>query len=68
MSTAYPQSDRIVLEVTEAPAAEVALELRIPAWAQGTEGLSLTLNGDSLPLRLTDGRAEVRRRFTPVTG
>lgn len=65
MSTAYPQSDRIVLEVTEAPAAEVALELRIPAWAQGTEGLSLTLNGDSLPLRLTDGRAEVRRRFTP---
>ncbi|WP_022873021.1 beta-L-arabinofuranosidase domain-containing protein [Nesterenkonia alba] len=57
MRTNYPSDDVVTLTITEAPAAEAGLSLRIPAWAKNA-----TVEIDGTPL--TPGE-EIRQIFTP---
>jgi hypothetical protein len=57
VSSGYPAGAAVVVSVDEAPATEVTLRLRIPAWASGTAVVSET------PTTRTPGRLEIRRVF-----
>lgn len=57
--TRYPESEQVELTVKAAPATELALRLRCPAWATGP--LAVTLNGQPLNVTSVPGQwAEVR--------
>jgi uncharacterized protein len=61
--TDYPWDGRIRITVTEAPAREVSIRLRIPAWARGA---SLSMNGASHPRPPEPSTyAEVRHAWSP---
>jgi uncharacterized protein len=57
VSGGYPVGAAVVVSVDEAPAAEVTLRLRVPAWASGAAVVSET------PTTRTPGRLEIRRVF-----
>jgi DUF1680 family protein len=57
VSSAYPFSGTVRVTVTEAPAREVTLRLRVPGWARGAAGLS------EAPFARAPGYAEIRRVF-----
>jgi DUF1680 family protein len=59
MRTAYPEDELVLIEVVEAPAAEVGLRLRIPPFARG----AATLDGSAVDP--TAGHVEIRRVFAP---
>jgi uncharacterized protein len=60
--TEYPWDGAITITVTEAPAAELALKLRIPGWA---EGATVTVNGEAVEAELASGTyACVQRVWT----
>jgi hypothetical protein len=46
MTTDYPWDGKVVIDVTEAPAAPIEFRLRIPGWVAGA---TLVVNGDALP-------------------
>jgi len=61
VDTAYPTQGTVTLRVTDAPATETALRLRIPTFAAGS---TLTVNDQPMPV--TAGTyAVVRRTFVP---
>jgi DUF1680 family protein len=57
VASAYPASGTVALNVDEAPAAEITLRLRVPAWASGSAMVSET------PTARTAGHIEIRRVF-----
>jgi DUF1680 family protein len=57
VSSAYPFGGTVSVKVIEAPAQEVTLRLRVPAWAGGSAELSET------PTARGAGHAEIRRAF-----
>jgi DUF1680 family protein len=57
VSSAYPAGNTVSVDIIEAPEAEVALRLRIPAWAFGTAVVSET------PTTRTRSHLEIRRVF-----
>jgi DUF1680 family protein len=57
VSGGYPAGAAVVVRVDEAPAAEVTLRLRVPAWASGAAAVSET------PTTRAPGRLEIRRVF-----
>lgn len=57
----YPWDGRIKFEFTAIPDRQIALKLRIPAWANGA---TLAVNGKPLPKPAPGSYAEVRRRWT----
>ncbi len=57
VSSAYPAGDTVSVDVIEAPAAEMTLRLRVPAWAFGTAVVSET------PTTRTASHVEIRRAF-----
>jgi DUF1680 family protein len=57
VSSAYPDSGMIKVEIIKAPSVEVALRLRIPAWAQGAVLVS------EPPSARTRNHLEIRRMF-----
>jgi uncharacterized protein len=57
VASAYPSSGTVVVNVDEAPAAEVTLRLRVPAWASGGAVVS------EVPTARTAGHIEIRRVF-----
>ncbi|MGD0603938.1 MAG: beta-L-arabinofuranosidase domain-containing protein [Streptosporangiaceae bacterium] len=59
VSSAYPASGTISVKIVEAPAAELALRLRVPGWARGSAVLSES------PATRTPGHIEIRRIFLP---
>jgi hypothetical protein len=60
MRTGYPETGTVAVEVTEAPAGESTITLRVPDWAVGQARLT-DPDGRSQPA--PSGTAEVRRRF-----
>ena len=59
VSSAYPASCTVSVTIIEAPAHELALRLRVPAWARGSAVLSES------PTSRAAGYAEIRRVFRP---
>lgn len=60
--TDYPWDGRVMITLAEAPRREVALMLRIPAWARGAR---ITVNGKALAGPVSPGSyATVRRRWS----
>ena len=59
VETDYPWSGRVVLEVTDAPADEWTLALRIPAWSAGAR---VTVAGEDAPVEHT-GYVRIRRTW-----
>ena len=57
VSSDYPFGGTVSVKIIEAPAEEVTLRLRVPAWARGSAVLSET------PAARTPGHAEIRRVF-----
>jgi hypothetical protein len=57
VSSAYPTSGTISVAIIEAPAQEISLRLRVPAWAHGSTTLS------EVPTTRTASYAEIRRVF-----
>ena len=57
VSGAYPASGAISVEIIEAPAEELTLRLRVPAWARGSAMLSES------PTTRAPGYIEIRRIF-----
>ena len=57
VASAYPASGAVSVTVIEAPAQELALRLRVPAWARGSAVLSET------PAARAPGHVEIRRVF-----
>jgi DUF1680 family protein len=57
VASAYPASGTVAVNVDEAPAAEITLRLRVPAWASGSAMVSET------PTARTAGHIEIRRVF-----
>jgi DUF1680 family protein len=61
--TDYPWDSRITITLTEAPAREAAIRLRVPDWARDA---ALLVNGAAPPRRPEpDTYAEVRRAWSP---
>lgn len=60
VDTNYPWEETITLKITQAPAEEVTLSLRIPGWCQG---YTLALGGGDVAYELRDGYASVSRVF-----
>lgn len=58
VTTDYPHDGRIAVRILEAPEAEAALTLRVPAWA---EGATVAVAGEDSPAPA--GALEIRRRF-----
>lgn len=57
VTTGYPYTGRVAVEITQAPAGEIELALRVPGWAVGVATV------DGVPV---DGNvARVRRAFAP---
>ena len=61
VETAYPLSGRVSVTIDEAPADEISLSFRIPAWAIGTA--TATIVGEPLTATASTSRLEVRRVF-----
>ncbi len=59
VSSAYPASCSVSVTVIKAPAHELALRLRVPAWARGSAVLSES------PTSRAGGYVEIRRVFGP---
>ena len=57
--SAYPASGAVTVTITEAPATELSLRLRVPGWARGSAVLSET------PTARSQGYAEISRLFLP---
>jgi DUF1680 family protein len=57
VSSAYPASGAISVDIIEAPAEELTLRLRVPAWARGSAVLSES------PTTRAPGYIEIRRIF-----
>jgi DUF1680 family protein len=57
VASAYPASGTVAVNVDAAPAAEITLRLRVPAWASGSAAVSET------PTARTAGHIEIRRVF-----
>jgi uncharacterized protein len=57
VSSAYPDSGAVLVTLVEAPAEEMTLRLRVPAWARGSAVLSEN------PTTRAPGYAEIRRVF-----
>jgi DUF1680 family protein len=57
VASAYPASGTVAVNVDAAPAAEITLRLRVPAWASGSAVVSET------PTARTAGHIEIRRVF-----
>jgi DUF1680 family protein len=62
-STAYPIDGRIEMVMKTSKAAEFALRLRIPAWAQGDSGAAIRVNGLAVNAPVTKGFATLRRKW-----
>jgi hypothetical protein len=62
-STAYPVDGRIEMLMKTSKAAEFALRLRIPAWAQGEEGATIRVNGLAVNAPVNKGFASLRRKW-----
>jgi DUF1680 family protein len=58
VSSAYPDSGAVSVHIIEAPAEELALRLRVPAWARGSVVLSES------PTTRAPGHIEIRRVFS----
>jgi DUF1680 family protein len=58
VSSAYPDSGTVCVDIIEAPANELALRLRVPAWAGGSAVLS------ERPTTRAPGHIEIRRVFS----
>jgi hypothetical protein len=59
VSSAYPIGGRISVSIIEAPAREITLRLRVPAWARGSATLS------EAPTTRSASYVEIRRVFRP---
>jgi DUF1680 family protein len=59
VSSAYPIGGRISVSIIEAPAREITLRLRVPAWAHGSATLS------EAPATRSASYIEIRRVFRP---
>ena len=57
VSSAYPAGDTVSVTIVEAPAAEITLRLRVPAWAFGT------VKASEGPTAQTPSHVEIRRVF-----
>ncbi|WP_282944869.1 glycoside hydrolase family 127 protein [Cellulomonas endometrii] len=57
VATGYPVDGEVVVRVTDAPAGEWTLALRVPAWASGAATL------DGAPAEVSGGEVRVRRAF-----
>jgi uncharacterized protein len=57
VSGAYPAGDTVTVNIVEAPAAEITLRLRVPAWAFGAAKVS------EGPTAQTSSHVEIRRVF-----
>jgi hypothetical protein len=57
VSSGYPAGGAVVVNIDEAPAAEITLRLRVPAWASGAAVVS------EAPTTRTSGQLEIRRVF-----
>ena len=80
-ATDYPWDGEIDIELTVSQAADFALRLRIPSFAQGqplptdlyryaraeSDAASLTVAGDDVPLALEDGYATITRQWSGTT-
>ena len=63
VETAYPLSGHVAVTIDEAPAEEISLSFRIPAWA--STGVTVTIAGIPLSATSSAGRLDVRRVFSP---
>ena len=80
-TTRYPWEGEIGIALTVAQPAEFALKLRIPSFAQGnplpsdlyrylaaeTEPVCLSIDGEDIPVNVSDGYATVARRWSGTT-
>lgn len=74
--TLYPWEGAITLNVNPEKKDEFALKIRIPGWARSVENpyglyksttnasVELKVNGESIPLNMVDGYAEIRREWS----
>ncbi|GAB2607652.1 glycoside hydrolase family 127 protein [Kribbella endophytica] len=60
MRTRYPWHGRVTVSVTQSPESPWALELRIPAWA---EGCTLTVNGVAEPVEALGQSLSLKRQW-----
>jgi DUF1680 family protein len=58
VASAYPDSGTVSVHIIEAPAEELAIRLRVPAWARGAAVLS------ERPTARAPGYIEIRRAFS----
>ena len=79
--TDYPWDGEIQIDLTVAEPTSFALRLRIPSFAQGkplpsdlyhylddgSEAVSLQVDGEQMPLELRDGYVEISRRWSGTT-
>jgi DUF1680 family protein len=57
VSSAYPASGTVCVNIIKAPAAEITLRLRVPSWASGTAAVS------EAPTTQTSSHVKIRRAF-----
>lgn len=62
-SGGYPLEGRVALVLKASKATDMALRLRIPAWAQGDAGATIQVNGLPVRASVSKGFATVRRKW-----